>query len=59
MSHPTDEIVFGWIESGFLVSFYPLKVQLQLVRCSNSQPKASNQPTAKWPYTALSDKQTK
>ena len=53
-----DEIVSGWIESRFLVAFYPLKVQLQLVRCDDSQLKASNLPLAKRPYTALSDKQT-
>ena len=52
-----DDIVSGWIESGFLVAFYPLKVQLQPVRCDDSQPKASNRPHAKRPYTALSDKQ--
>ena len=59
MSHPVDEIVSGWIESGFLVAFYPLEVQLQLVRCDDSQPTASNLPPAKRPYTTLSDKQTK
>ena len=53
-----DEIVSGWIESGFLVAFYLLKVQLQLARCDNSQPTTSNLPPAKQPYTALSDKQT-
>ena len=31
-----DKIVSGWIESGFLVVFYPLKVQLQLVRYDDS-----------------------
>ena len=36
-----DEIVSGWIESGFLVAFYPLEVQLQLVRCDDSHPQAS------------------
>ena len=51
-----DEIVSGWIESGFLVTFYLLKVQLQLLHCNGSQPKASNLPPAKHPYTALSDK---
>ena len=51
-----DEIVSGWIESGFLVAFYLLKVQLQLVRCDDRQPKASNRPPAKRPYTALCDK---
>ena len=40
MSHPTDKIVSGWIESGFLVAFYPLKVQLQLVRRDDNQPKS-------------------
>ena len=58
MSHPTDEIVFVWIESGFLVAFYPLEVQLQLVRRDDSQLTTSNLPPAKRPYTALSDKQT-
>ena len=58
MLHPVDEIVSGWIESGFLVVFYPLKVQLQLVRRDDSQPTTSNLPPAKRPYTALSDKQT-
>ena len=53
-----DEIVSGWMESGFLVVFYPLEVQLQLVHCENSQPKASSRPPAKYPYTALSEKQT-
>ena len=53
-----DKNVFDWIESGFLVAFYPLKVQLQLVHCNDSQLKASSGPPAKWPYTALSDKQT-
>ena len=58
MSHPVDEIVSGWIESEFLVAFYPLEVQLQLVRRNHSQPTTSNLPPAKRPYTALSDKQT-
>ena len=51
-----DKIVSGWIENGFLVLFYPLEVQL--VHCNESQPKASNWPTAKRPSTELSDKQT-
>ena len=58
MLHPLDEIVFGWIESGFFIAFYPLEVQLQLVHRDDNQPKASNLPPAKRPYTALSDKQT-
>ena len=53
-----DKIVSGWIESGFLVMFYQLKVQLQLVCCDDSQTKASNRPPAKRSYTALTDKQT-
>ena len=58
MLHHVDEIVSGWIESGFLIAFYPLEVQLQLVRHDDSQPTTSNLPPAKRPYTALSDKQT-